>query len=460
MVTKIVIFGTGLFYLRRKDSVPKDSEIVAFIDNNTKTQGQYFEGIMVYAPQDISRISYDKIVLASTSSMEMRNELLSLGVPETAIMYWEQYVSEKSHGILVKYNVNEKPLAQSKKKALVIVPIINYAGGFLAALYAALALKNDGYDVVVAAPTANVQTISEVNERGINVWLCPSLPYIEEMELDWIQQFDFILVNSLQNMICVSKIGERKPVLWWLHESRNQYESIIAQYGSGLKTSLLKRISIYAVSDLARNHFLEFYPEEKVGILSFGLPDFYKNNSLSGDKIIIALIGTIFRQKNQIGMIHAIKKLSIGEKNQIECWLIGRDGNTKYRKELDELVSEMPQVKICGEMSRKEIEEAFGQIDVIACPSFEETMSIAIVEGMMNKKICIASNNTGIAEFIRDGENGFVYEAEKEDELVYKLKHIIHNYESLEFMKTNARETYEKYFSMEKFSDNLRKTIT
>ena len=205
---------------------------------------------------------------------------------------------------------------------------------------------------------------------------------------------------------------------------------------------------------------MEFYPEEKVGILSFGLPDFYKNNSLSGDKIIIALIGTIFRQKNQIGMIHAIKKLSIGEKNQIECWLIGRDGNTKYRKELDELVSEMPQVKICGEMSRKEIEEAFGQIDVIACPSFEETMSIAIVEGMMNKKICIASNNTGIAEFIRDGENGFVYEAEKEDELVYKLKHIIHNYESLEFMKTNARETYEKYFSMEKFSDNLRKTIT
>ena len=460
MATKIVIFGTGLFYLRRKDVLPKDSEIVAFIDNNTKVQGQYFEGVMVYDPRDISRISYDKIILASVSSIEMRNQLLSLDVPETAIMFWEQYVSEKSHGVLVKYDINEKQLEQSKKKALIIVPIINYAGGFLAALYAALALKNDGYDVVIVAPTANVQTIPEVNKHGINVWLCPSLPYIEEMELGWIQQFDFILVNSLQNMICVGKIGERKPVFWWLHEHRNQYEGIIAQYGSDFKACLLKRISIYAVSDLARKHFLEFYPEEKVGILSFGLPDFYHNKSRSVDKIVIAVIGTIFRQKNQIGFIHAIKKLSICEKNQIECWLIGRDGNTKYRKELDELVSDIPQVKVCGEMSRKEIEEVFGQIDVIACPSFEETMSISIVEGMMNRKICIASNNTGIAEFIRDGENGFVYEVEKEDELVYKLKHIIHNYESLEFMKTNARETYEKYFSMEKFSDNLRKTIT
>lgn len=36
---------------------------------------------------------------------------------------------------------------------------------------------------------------------GINVWLCPALPYIEDIGLEWIRNFEFVLVNSLQGRL-------------------------------------------------------------------------------------------------------------------------------------------------------------------------------------------------------------------------------------------------------------------
>lgn len=457
MISNVIIFGTGVFFMRRKQMLPDETNVVAFLDNNIELQGKYLDGVLIYSPLAVTELDYDTIILASVSSIAMKNQLVSLGVLESKIMFWEEYVSAKSHGILNKYQVEKNIIKKNQRKVLVVVPIINYAGGFLSALYASIALKNKDYYVVITASAANNQTIEEVNEYGIDVWICPSLPYIENIELEWIQQFDFAIVNSLQNIICVSKICEKIPVIWWLHEHKAQYNNIVKQYNEKVNMISLKKANIYAVSNLAKSHFNEFYPDEKVGRLVFGLPDFYKYQRHSErNKIVIALIGTIVYHKNQIGFINAVKKLSNYEKSQIECWIIGRDGGREYRENVESLAKELEEIKICGELSRKEIEQAFLKIDVVVCPSTEETMSLAIVEGMMNKKICITNNNTGIAEFIQDGENGFVYEAGNESELLKKIKYVIHNINNLNYIRKKARETYETVFSMNVFSDNLQ----
>lgn len=460
MVTNVIIFGTGIFFLRRKNMLTQHTNIVAFLDNDKKLHGKYFNGALVYSPLDVFKLNYDKIVLATSSPLGMKEQLLSLGILESKIMFWEEYVSSISHGVLTKYNVEGRRIERGHKSILIIVPVINYAGGFLTAFYAAIALKMKGNYVVIAAPTSNNQTVLEVNEHGIDVWICPSLPYVEEIEWEWIQEFDFVLVNSLQNMICVSEISKKLPTMWWLHENREQYEDIIGQYGKKVGTRALKKADIYAVSNLAASHFKEFYPDEKVKRLVFGLPDFYNNNEISAqNKIIIALIGTIVQRKNQVGFINTIKKLPEYERSQIECWIIGRNGGRQYNEELKKLAGDLESVKICGEYSRKEMEQIFSQIDIVVCPSLEETMSIAIVEGMMNKKICITNDNTGVAEYIRDKENGFVYKAGDESELLEKLKYAIQNFKKLDYIKNGARETYEKYFSMKRFSDNIQNIL-
>lgn len=454
MNENVIIFGTGLFYTRRKSALPKLTNIIAFIDNNISIQGKYVDGVLVYGPHDILKLKYDVIILASITPIEMRNQLLLLGIPKEKIMFWEQYVGSKSHGIIKKYEISK---VQNEKKILVLVPIINYAGGFLTALYAALAFKNKGYYVVIATPTANNQTISEVNNYGINVWVCPSLPYVEEVELEWIRDFDFVLANSLQNMLCVNRINKKNTIFWWLHEHSRQYNDIVEQYNSELDTSVFKNSNIFAVSNLARNNFLKFYPNEKVSTIPFGLPDFYSGINLPHNKIIIAIIGNISELKNQKGLINALKKLSKHEINKIECWIIGRDGGKKYREEINELIKNIDKVKILGELTRNQIEKVFQEIDVVVCTSMEETMSITIVEGMMNNKVCITNMNTGIAEFIQDNVNGFVYKKDDKDDLVAKLKYVIQNFNSLNNIRIEARKTYEDFFSMEKFADNLEK---
>jgi glycosyltransferase involved in cell wall biosynthesis len=282
------------------------------------------------------------------------------------------------------------------------------------------------------------------------------LPYVEEIELEWIQEFDFVLANSIQNMLCVNRINGRKKVLWWLHEHSRQYKDIIEQYGDEMNEPSFKDINIFAVSNMAKNNFLKYYPNQKVKILTFGLPDFYVESNISNDKIIIAIIGNISDLKNQKELIKTLSQLSPYEKDKFECWIIGRDGGKKYKEEINDMIKDIKQIKIFGELSRKEIKVAFQKIDIVVCTSMEETMSISIIEGMMNGKICITNTNTGIADFIQNNENGFVYETGNVDDLLLKLKYIIKNFGSLDFMRKKARKIYEDYFSMDTFADNLQ----
>jgi len=456
MLTNVIIFGTGLFYSRRKDMLPEETNIVAFIDNNIEIQGTYRENILIYNPSEVSKLNYDVIILASITTVEMRNQLLSLGVPKDKIMFWQQYVSSKTHGIIKKYEVDKE---QNGKKLLLIVPFINYTGSFLVALNAALALKSKGYYVLITSPMADDQTILEVNRYGINVCLCPSLPYIEETEMKWIQEFDFVLLNTFQSMVCINRLGLRKPVLWWLHECNKSYKDILEQYEDQGDFSSSKNVTILAVSKIAKDNFLKYFQNLETSMLTFGIPDFYRGVKLPHKKIIFVIIGGISLLKNQKELINALKRISLYEKNKMELWLIGSDDRNKYREEIDDLISDNQEIKILGELSRKEIEKIFQQVDVVVCSSLEETMSITIVEGMMNHKICITNTNTGIAEFIQDNENGFIYEAGNVDDLTAKLKYVIQNFNSLDIMRKNARQTYEKYFTMEIFGDRLQEII-
>lgn len=461
MITNVVIFGTGLFYSRRKHNLPKQTNIIAFIDNDITMQGKSIDDIFVFAPNAVLELDFDMIILASNSAIQMRNQLILMGVSKEKIIFWEQFVSSKSHGIIMKYEIDQgkKEQKQKKQKVLILVPIINYAGGFMTALYAALALKSKGYYIVIAAPTANNETLLEANDYGINIWICPALPYIEEVEMKWIQKFDFVLVNSLQNMMCVDKINSRKGVIWWIHEHSRQYKDIIEQYGCDIDFTKFNYNSTLAVSKIAKNNFLKYYPKHKISILTLGLPDFYIKPNYTHKKIIFTIIGNISELKNQKELVNAIKRLPPEEISKIECWIIGRDGGKKYREELEEIIYNIEQIKIVGEKSRKEMERIFQHVDVVVCTSLEETMSISIIEGLMNKKICITNNNTGIAEFIRDNVNGFVYEVDKPDDLVNKLKFVIHNFKSIDRIRIEARKTYEEFFSMEIFSESLEKVF-
>ena len=78
----------------------------------------------------------------------------------------------------------------------------------------------------------------------------------------------------------------------------------------------------------------------------------------------------------------------------------------------------------------------------------------------MHRKICIASDATGQAQdIIRDGENGFICKAGDAASLTEKMSYVIEHFDELNPMREKARETYEKYFSMEAFGERLEREL-
>ena len=110
---------------------------------------------------------------------------------------------------------------------------------------------------------------------------------------------------------------------------------------------------------------------------------------------------------------------------------------------------------IMGERTRDALEEIYPQIDVVVVPSSQEAMSLVTTEAMMYGKVCILSDIAGMADYVEDGKNGFIFRSDDVNSLVKHMAYCIENREKLRVLGGNARKTYSQYFSMKAFGDRL-----
>lgn len=461
---KIVVFGVGKYYKKRKKNIPEDIEIVAFIDNNSKVWGNTINGIKIYNPNQIFQFQYDRILLMSLKIEEMQQQLLEMGVPSEKIWYWNLFYGDVKRGFLQLYG---KTLVQkSACHILFIATRLSYDGSSMAAVYAVEALKKRGYSVVLAAPSGNDKFIEEIKKKGIVIVICPSLYCIHEEELIWIKQFDMVIVNTFVMIASACELSKEQPVLWWIHECSDMFDNAYSHTRKEFRVydnkECFQRINIYAVSKIAKWNFNDFYSERIKKLLPYGIPDNYLEVSykqMKSKKIIFAIIGSICIRKAQQIFIDAVKMLNKIEKDKMEAWIIGYIGLDSYSNMIKSISEIEPCIKILGELSRVDMDKAYEQIDVIVCPSMEETMSIVTTEGMMYGKLCIVSDRTGMADYIKEGENGFICKVGDVVNLYEKIRYIIHNREKLLEIGKRARKTYEEYFTMDRFEENLNRCV-
>jgi glycosyltransferase involved in cell wall biosynthesis len=77
--------------------------------------------------------------------------------------------------------------------------------------------------------------------------------------------------------------------------------------------------------------------------------------------------------------------------------------------------------KIIFHGSVENIRQVWEKNQLLLMPSIMEGMPLAVVEAMLCGRICIATDVGGHAEWIRDGENGFIAKAPTKDALIEKL---------------------------------------
>lgn len=455
---KAIIFGLGNYYRIQKPklgSLP-DIEIVAFADNNSALWRTNIDGSPVIPPSEILSKTFDKLIIVSLYVSEIYNQLISLGVDKDKLISWPHFWSEQMKGRIEIFEP-EMEHENKGKKVLIISNDLNYDGASLAAVYAAKAL-NEYCNAVLAVPFGNEKLIKETVNDGITVAVCAALPWLGEREQSWIEQFDAVIVNTFPMIESALEVRHARPVLWWLHESADNFPIVEMQYPEGMEGKEFRNINICAVSERAWRNFINKHSGWSGKILPLGIPDrLVKSEKKNKRKVLFAIIGIIYPIKGQDYFLDAVEKLLADGK--AEFWIIGGTGDNEYYKKISKRAALMDSVRLLGEMTRAQLDNIYPEIDVIVCASQEETLSIAVIEGMMWRKLCISTSSTGIAEYIDEGKNGFIVDYGDVDALADKMGQIINDIENLESMKDAARETYESFFSMRAFGRRLEEMV-
>ena len=102
----------------------------------------------------------------------------------------------------------------------------------------------------------------------------------------------------------------------------------------------------------------------------------------------------------------------------------------------------------------------YRKISVIVVPSREDMLPMVAAEGMMWKKVCIISEVTGMAGYVKNRENGLLCRAGDATDLSRQMRWVLEHGERLKRVRENARKTYEQFFTMDFFGKRLEQILS
>lgn len=461
---KIVIFGLGYLWENKKNKIKSETKIIALIDNDHKLWNIKQEGIQIYEPIRIKEIIFDYVVIMNNRNFSaMRDQLLEYNVPSWKIKHFEEFLGEMHPGVLHTYSVSSAQ-RRGGKKIIVFGYELMYIGSSLTAKYAAESLYEKGYDVTIAVTDSQKSLINELVSEGIQVLIYPNLKYATYDSLKFLDEYDNIIINTFSLVHLVHEISSHRKLIWWLHDQIYAYNEYLSRYNN--LTFNFKNIAVYAVSKIAKNIFNMYFPNIQAKIMPYGFYDeihlsvsncSVKTFFSSSKKIVFAIIGYINHVKAQDIFLKAAIELNFDE---VEFWIIGKEkGTREYCGYIKQLAKKIRNIRFFDEIPRSKMKDLYQKIDVVVNTSREDMLPTVVAEGMMFSKICITSDITGMADYIKDKINGFIFRTEDYIDLSKKYMWILNNQNQLKTIRNNARKTYENYFTISSLGQRLENAI-
>lgn len=457
---KFLLFGTGDYYERYKKWFDS-TDVLALLDNSSKKQNTTIDGIRVLSPEEGIKLPFDVIVILSFYVKAMKRQLLELGISEDRIYHFydlHRLIYRKEIKKPIQYFGNVKELIEqnncAKGKILLLSQDMTLGGPAIALFHVAEILAKYGYKVIYASMldgplkekllSCNIPVIVDVNLQ------------IETMtDAEWIHDFSLIFCNTINFHVFLSERNAQIPVIWWLHDSEFFYDGINSRILRNLNRQKMK---IYSVGPVPKGAIQKYIPDRPVENLLYGVTDVAENTAWEGaachQKVCFVTIGYIEERKGQDILIQAIKKLPEEVRQNAIFYLVGQNSSVMAQC-LKAEIEHMPEIIMTGTVDRQRINEILNGADMLICPSREDPMPTVAAEAMMHSVPCIVSDAAGTAEYIQDGANGFAFHSEDVQELAAKIEWCVKHCDELHQIRAGARKTYEKYFSMDVFEQNL-----
>lgn len=173
-----------------------------------------------------------------------------------------------------------------------------------------------------------------------------------------------------------------------------------------------------------------------------------KEIGISSDAFLLASVGECIKRKNHEAAIRAFARAKI----QNAYYIIIGDGQLlEYLKSLTKELKVEDKVIFLG--YRSDANEILKCVDLYVFPSFQEGLSVALLEAMASGLPIIASDIRGNRDCIVDGRGGYLFDPNNIDEISIYIKKIYTQKD-----KANLYGRYN-YYLIDKFGKKVVKDI-
>lgn len=263
---------------------------------------------------------------------------------------------------------------------------------------------------------------------------------------------DFIVVQMLKSMGCkIIAHYHNKGVS--AYQSKWIYNFLYKRFFSNLKVILLAE-NLY--KDIAK-----YVKREDVYICPNGIPSSCKEEMEARRNNVIPhllFLSNLLISKGVIVLLDALTILKEKEYTFV-CQFIG--GETAEinavqffeevnKRELSDLVTYV------GRKVREEKEAFFRQADIFVFPTYYETFGLVNLEAMEYKLPVISTNEGGIPDIVKDGENGLICEKQNPVSLADCIAKLLDDEELRVKMGSAGHEKFCREFTLDKFENRMR----
>lgn len=356
-----------------------------------------------------------------------------------------------------------EPFSQHKKKLFILTHELSLTGAPIVLSHGVQILKDAGWQILIVSPSDGVLK-RQFLDMAVPVLVLEDMDTNEEW-LHMAADFDLILINTIVPYRQIEQLRDFPvPVMWWLHDARSGYENNL-QYV--LPDTIGDNIHTYAVSRYAESAVNDYRPKYPTKLLLYGLKDEAARVSADpkpiegaqGKKVFIS-IGTVLPRKGQDILVNAVRMLPEEVLKNCLFLFIGKALNKEMFKQIKELEAQFPEnVRQIDAVPHDEVFHLFRQAAAVICSSRDDPLPTFMAETMMVSGVCICSENTGTAPAIEHGKNGFIYKNDDPAQLAECIRYVAEQ-DDMESLRGEARQLFERVFSLEVFRKNLLNCVT
>ena len=208
--------------------------------------------------------------------------------------------------------------------------------------------------------------------------------------------------------------GDAGGFLRRLH--RRTYYALLAHLER--KTYTDRTIRLAAVSKRTKNLLNEYFQREDICVIPNGVDAAYfspdgrlarraearRSRGIRDEECVLLLVGNDWRTKGLPTVLEAVATL---KDLPLRLLVAGSDSPQYFQTKAARLGVEQ---RCRWESPSGEILDFYAAADIYVSPSREDSFGLPVAEAMAGGLPVITSSFAGVAEFVRDGENGFILE--------------------------------------------------